>query len=99
MTKHGQPTPLEQAESQLDLNHLRRETRTALELAIVGLAPTELVDRLATVAGLLEALVELPPNSPPVMAVVPSLLTRARSALEDSQKWRHEHLEKKMPRG
>jgi len=82
----------------MDLRHLRRETRTALELAVVALTPTDLVDRLAAVAGLLEALVELPPNSPPGLALVPRLTTRARSALEDWQKWQHEHLEKKMAR-
>jgi|SRR3954462_8198881 hypothetical protein len=98
MTKHEPPTQSEGTDSQMDLRHLRRETRTALELAVVALTPTELVDRLAAVAGLLEALVELPPNSPPVLALVPRLTTRARSALEDWQKWQHEHLEKKMAR-
>ena len=39
----------------LDLNHLRREVRTALELAILELASPELVDRLAGLAGLLDA--------------------------------------------
>jgi len=92
-------TQVEPTESQMDLNHLRRETRTALELAVVALAPTDLVNRLAAVAGLQEALVELPSDSPPVMALVPGLVTRARSALEDWQKWQHEHLEKRMPRG
>jgi hypothetical protein len=82
----------------LDLSHLRRETRTALELGVVALAPTELVDRLATVAGLLEALVELPVNSAPVMALVPTVVTRAKSALDDWRNWQREHLERKMPR-
>lgn len=83
----------------LDLSHLRREARTALELALVALAPSELVDRLATVAGLLEALVELPPNSAPVLALVPTVVTRANSVLRDWKKWHQEHLEGKMPRG
>ena len=42
-------------ESGLSLSHLRRETRTALELAVVALAPSELLERLAASAGLLEA--------------------------------------------
>jgi hypothetical protein len=92
-------TQVKPTESQMDLNHLRRETRTALELAVVALAPTDLVDRLAAVAGLLEALVELPSDSSPVIALVPGLVKRARSTLEDWQKWQHEHLEKRMPRG
>jgi hypothetical protein len=83
----------------MDLSHLRRESRTALELAVVAMAPSDLVDRLATAAGLLEALVELPTNSAPVVAIVPRVTTRARSALEDWQKWHREHLEKKIPRG
>jgi hypothetical protein len=94
-----QSTQVERADSQMDLNHLRRATRTALELAVVTLAPTDLIDRLAVVAGLLEALVELPSNSPPVIALVPGLVTRARTTLEAWQKWQHEHLEQKMPRG
>src|SRR5688500_12807900 len=66
----------------LELSQLRRETRTALELGVVAMAPTELVDRLASAAGLLEALVELPRSSPPVVATVPRVLSRARSALD-----------------
>ncbi|HKP55647.1 MAG TPA: hypothetical protein VJV78_02940 [Polyangiales bacterium] len=99
MSKREQPTAIQRADSQLDLRHLRRESRTALELAVVALAPSDLVDRLAASAGLLEALVELPTDSAPVVAIVPRVATRARSALEDWQKWQHEHLEKKMPRG
>ena len=99
MSKHGRSTEVEPAESQMDLSHLRRESRTALELAVVAMAPSDLVDRLATAAGLLEALVELPTESAPVMAIVPRVVTRARSALEDWQQWHHEHLEQKIPRG
>jgi len=83
----------------LDLSHLRRESRTALELAVVALAPAEIVDRLATAAGLLEALVELPTDSAPVIALVPRVQAQAKSALDAWQKWQQEHLEKKMPRG
>ena len=86
-------------ETGMDLRHLRREARTALELAVIALAPSQLVDRLATVAGLLEALVELPPSSPPALALAPSLVQRARQALAEWQLWQRENLEKKMPRG
>src|SRR5687768_4338652 len=98
MSQHGQSAAHEQAESRMDLSHLRRESRTALELAVVAMAPSELVDRLATAAGLLEALEELPTDSSPVIAIVPGVATRARSALEDWQKWQHDHLEAKIPR-
>jgi hypothetical protein len=99
MSKHGQAAEVERADSQMDLSHLRRESRTALELAVVTMAPSDLVDRLAAAAGLLEALVELPTDSAPVVAIVPRVATRARSALDDWQRWHHEHLEKKIPRG
>ena len=99
MTKRGQPTEVDQADVRMDLSHLRRESRTALELAVVAMAPSELVDRLAAAAGLLEALVELPTDSAPVIALVPKLVTRTQRALEDWRRWHHEHLEKKIPRG
>jgi hypothetical protein len=84
---------------QLDLSHLRRETRTALELAVVALAPREIIDELAAIAGLLEALVELPPNSPPVVALVPTVAARGGPALEKWRRWQHLYLEGKIPRG
>jgi hypothetical protein len=99
VVKRGVHTGPATAGAQLDLSHLRREARTALELAVVALAPSEIVDRLAAVAGLLEALVELPPDSPPVVALVPTVESRAKSALERWRRWQGEHLEKKIPRG
>ena len=81
-------------ESLLDLSHIRRETRTALELAVVGLAPSDLVDRLAWAAGLLEAIVELPPDSAPVLALLPRLAVRARSALAEWNAWQEKLLAK-----
>jgi len=78
----------------LELGHVRREIRTALELAVVALAPFDLIERLAAAAGLLEALVELPPRSPPVLALVPKLTERAKAALADWQSWQSERLTK-----
>jgi len=98
MSKH-EPSEVERVQSQMDLSHLRRESRTALELAIVAIAPSELVDRLAAAAGLLEALLELPTDSAPLLAIVPRVVSGARSALEDWQKWQVAHLEKKIARG
>lgn len=99
MSKREPSREVEPAQTKIDLSHLRRESRTALELAVVAMAPSDLVDRLATAAGLLEALVELPTDSAPVLAVVPRVTTRARRALEEWRQWHHEHLEGKMPRG
>lgn len=73
--------------SLLDLRHLRRETRTALELAIVELAPNDLIDRLGVVAGLLEALAELPTDSAPAIALGPATIDRARDALAAWHAW------------
>jgi hypothetical protein len=73
--------------TRMDLTHLRREARTALELALVDFAPTDLIERLAVVSGLLEALVELPPDSPPALALGPPTVARARTALTDWQNW------------
>lgn len=86
-------------EAAVNLSHLRRETRTALELAVVALAPSQLTDHLATVAGLLEALAELPSNSPPALALTPSLVQRGREALSEWQAWQQANLARKMPRG
>jgi hypothetical protein len=86
-------------EAALSLSHLRRETRTALELAVVALAPSEILDRLATAAGLLEALIELPANSPPALALIPGLVERTRDSLAAWQRWQHDNLAPKMPRG
>jgi hypothetical protein len=74
-------------ETQLDLSHLRRETRTALELAVVALAPPDLIDRLAAAAGLLESLAGLPADAPPVVALVPKLVKRSRAVLNDWDRW------------
>jgi hypothetical protein len=74
-----------------ELRHLRREIRTALELALVALAPTELLDRLALSAGFLEAFAELPADSPPLQAFVPTVLERARRSLHDYRTWEQEH--------
>jgi len=89
-----QPPAAESAETTLDFSHLRRETRTALELAVIALAPSDLIDSLAWVAGLLEAIIELPPKSAPVVALIPKVSKRARSALEDWNAWQAAHLAK-----
>ena len=73
--------------SRLELSHLRREVRTALELAIASLAPTDLIDRLALVTGLLEALTELPADSDPAIALGPPTADRARVALKIWRDW------------
>jgi hypothetical protein len=70
-----------------DLTELLRDARTGLELAIASLAPNDLIDRLATVTGLLQALAELPEDSPPAMALLPTTLDRGRRALAEWKTW------------
>ena len=94
MPERKRPSGVENAQTPLDLSHLRRETRTALELTVIALAPSDLVERLASVAGLLEAIAELPPTSAPVLTLAPQLLERATSALEDWNRWQVDHLSK-----
>ena len=78
---------MEGADRRMVLSHLRRESRTALELAVLLLAPSLLIDRLALAAGLLEALSELPSDSAPVIALFQKAVTRAKSSLKDWQSW------------
>ncbi len=78
----------------LDLSHLRREARTALELAIVGLAPAEITDGLAIAAGMLEAITEVPEVGAPAQALVATTVDRARGALSAWHDWEASHLSK-----
>jgi hypothetical protein len=71
----------------LRLTHLRREVKTALELGVAALAPTGLVDALATAGGLLDALAEFPRGSPPVLATLPRAMELAETALKSWQDW------------
>jgi hypothetical protein len=63
------------------------DTRDSLELAIVSGAPTELVDRLALVAGLLGAIVDLASDGPPIVALTASTLEKAGAALDAWRTW------------
>lgn len=73
--------------TRLDLSHLRREARTALEIAIVELAPAEDIERIELATGLLEAAAELPRDSAPAIALGPSASDRPRGALNRWREW------------
>ena len=73
--------------SALHANHLRREVKTALELAVASMSPTEIVDRLAVAAGLLEALAEFPSDAAPVVATAPRATAIADEALKAWRAW------------
>jgi len=76
---------------QMQLVHLRREVKTALELAIVAPAPASLVDGLALAAGLLEAVSELPADAPSVGAIANGAAGRAKKAVDQWRRWYDEH--------
>jgi hypothetical protein len=92
LSRSSRPAEVQVGNSDLDLTHLRRNTRTALELAVAALAPSAMLDDLAVVSGLLEALEELPRTSPPVLALVPNLVKRGTKALERWNEWHAKHL-------
>lgn len=99
MAKRKRAPGGQQAKAPPDLRHLRRETRTALELAVVALAPAEIMDRLAVAAGFLEALSELPTDTVPVVALVPGVVARTKEGLDRWRTWQGEYLQRKIPRG
>jgi hypothetical protein len=74
-----------------DPSQLRREARTALELAIVAFAPDAIVDQLAMATSVLEVLLELPPESPPAVALLPATVARAGMALAAWRDWATKH--------
>jgi hypothetical protein len=100
MKKNNQNLPDRGAgDTQRELARLRQEARAALDLAVVALAPSQLIERLALAVGLLESLGELPADRPPVVALVPKTISCSRSSLDDWRSWHKQHLEKRIPSG
>jgi hypothetical protein len=84
--------PLEVSMSkQMELTHLTREIKTGLELAIAALAPSDLVDRLATAAGLLDAITDMALDEVVTIPLVVRTTERANQALTTWRKWREDH--------
>ena len=71
----------------LQTSHVRREVKTALELALASMSPTKILDGLAVAAGLLEALAEFPSDAAPVVATTQRALALAEEALQAWQTW------------
>jgi len=61
--------------------------KTALELAVASMSPTEIVDPLAIAAGLLEALAEFPPDAAPVVATLRRAVATGDEALKAWRAW------------
>jgi hypothetical protein len=76
---------------QMQLNHLQREVKTALELALVALAPTALLDQLAIAAGMLDALRDLELADATRFPLVARIRERADRALADWRSWQAQH--------
>jgi hypothetical protein len=70
-----------------EMRHLLRTVKTSLELAIVARAPSDLVNRLARVSGLLDAVSELAADEGPAREMTVSLLADALSAVELWRVW------------
>ena len=71
----------------MEVTHLVREIKTALELAIASQAPSKLIDNLAVVAGLLEAFTSLALDE----SATPLFMTtceRGKDALAEWNLWR-----------
>jgi hypothetical protein len=77
--------------NQMELRHLAREVKTALELAIAALAPSDLVDRLAIGAGLLDAITDMALDEAAALPLVTRTVERATQALAAWHQWRTEH--------
>jgi len=85
--RRGLVRDLRRSEDALRVSHLRREVKTALELAVAALAHAEVIDGLATAAGLLEALNEFPKSSAPVLATLPRATELAERSLRAWRDW------------
>ncbi len=76
---------------QMELRHLAREVKTGLELALAALAPSDLVDRLAIGAGLLEAITDMALDEGSTLPLVTRTVERANEALAAWHRWRDDH--------
>ena len=73
--------------SAMELRHLQREVATALELALVAMAPTTIIESLAGSAGLLTALIELPLETDSLRLWAADAAERAQKALSAWHEW------------
>jgi hypothetical protein len=73
------------------LRHLAREVSTALELALVRMAPNPLIEQLASTAGLLTALEELPLDTESLKVWANQAVERSVRALAEWSSWEERH--------
>ena len=79
--------PEDEVDKQTEIRHLLRTVKTALELAIVARAPTDLLNRLGRVSGLLDALSQLPIDEGPAQAMTPGLVADGVATVAAWHKW------------
>jgi hypothetical protein len=86
---------MQEAEGQIDrqteIRHLLRNVKTSLELAIVSRAPPDLLNRLGRVAGLLDAISQLPTDEGPAQALTAGLMADGLAAVDAWNKWHLSH--------
>ena len=81
----------DQIDKQTELRHLLRTVKTSLELAIIARAPTELLNRLGRVAGLLDAVSQLATDDGPTQALAAGLIADGVAAVEAWKTWQRSH--------
>jgi hypothetical protein len=83
--------PEGQIDKQTEVRHLLRSVKTSLELAIVARAPSDLLNRLGRVAGLLDAVSQLPTDEGPAQALTAGLIADGLAAVDAWSKWQRSH--------
>ena len=78
-------------QSTMQLRHLAREISSAVELALVRMAPNPLIEELAAVAGLLGALQELPLDTEALRVWASQAIARAAQSMERWRAWEERH--------
>jgi hypothetical protein len=74
-------------DTQTEIRHLLRTVKTSLELAIVARAPADLLNRLGRVAGLLDAVSQLPTDAGPAQTMTAGLIADGLSSVDAWNKW------------
>ena len=78
----------EHLDKQTEMRHLLRAVKTSLELAIVARAPTDLLNRLGRISGLLDAVSQLPFHGGPAQTMTAGLIADGLAAVDAWQEWR-----------
>jgi hypothetical protein len=78
-------------DKQTEIRHLLRNVKTSLELAIVARAPTDLLNVLGRVAGLLDAVSQLPTDEGPAQALTAGLIADGLAAVDAWNRWHRAH--------